>query len=127
MKKSIHGLKQSPRCWSKAFKELMMEIGFKQCPSDPCVFVRSKRELEILAVYVDDIILITETTEERNDLKMALKKCYKMKDMGELFYILGIYVVQDKEENEKYNTSKYIGTILQKFGMANANLVATPA
>ena len=56
LKKSIYGLKQSPRCWSKAFTGYMTEIGFKQSTSDPCVFVRTRHELEILTVYVDDLI-----------------------------------------------------------------------
>ena len=77
----------------------MTEIGFKQSTSDPCVFVRTRHELEILAVYVDDLILITESTESMNELKRALKERYKMKDMGELYHILGITVVQDKENN----------------------------
>ena len=42
LKKSIYGLKQSPRCWSKAFTEFMKDIGFKQSTSDPCVIVRSR-------------------------------------------------------------------------------------
>lgn len=128
LKKSIYGLKQSPRCWSKAFTEFMMEIGFKQSTSDPCVFVRSRQELEILAVYVDDLILITESTESMNELKIALKERYKMKDMGELSYILGISVIQDKEKNCVFLHQKhYIEAMLQKYGMGNANPVATPA
>lgn len=100
LNKSIYGLKQSPRCWSKAFTEFMKSIGFTQSTSDQqCVFVRSGQELEILAVYVDDLILITESTESMNKLKDTLKKHYKMKDMGELPYILGISVVQDKARN----------------------------
>ena len=128
LKRSIYGLKQSPRCWSKAFTEFMMGIGFKQSTSDPCVFVRSRQELEILAVYVDDLILITESTESMNELKAALKERYKMKDMGELSYILGISVIQDKEKNRVILHQKhYIEAILRKYGMDNANPVATPA
>ncbi len=128
LKKSIYGLKQSPRCWSKAFTEFMMEMGFKQSTSDPCVFVRSRQELEILAVYVDDVILIMESIESMNELKMALQKHYKMKDMGELSYILGISVVQDNEKNcVLLHQKHYIEAILQKYGMDNANPVATPA
>ena len=99
LKRSIYGLKQSPRCWSNAFTEFMKDIGFKQSTSDPCVFVRSQQELEILAVYVDDLILITESTDSMDDLKQALKKRYKMEDTGELSYILGIPLVQDKAKN----------------------------
>lgn len=114
LKKSIYGLKQSPRCWSKPFTEFMKDIGFKQSTSDPCVFVRSRQELEILAVYVDDLILITESTESMDELKQALKKRYKMKDMGELSYILGISVVQDRAKNCIFLHQKhYIETILQ--------------
>ena len=47
-----------PRCWSKTFTGFMKDTGFVQSTSDPCVFVRSRQELEILAVYVDDLILI---------------------------------------------------------------------
>ena len=79
----------------------MTEIGFKQSTSDPCVFVRTRHELEILAVYVDDLILITESTESMNKLKRALKEHYKMIDMGVLSHILGITVVQDKEKKSQ--------------------------
>ena len=60
----------------------MKEIVFKQSTSDLCVFVRSRQELEILAVYVDDLIFITESTESVDELKQPFKKRYKMKDMG---------------------------------------------
>ncbi|KAM3869082.1 uncharacterized protein ACN63O_006460 [Diretmus argenteus] len=63
-----------------------------------------------------------------NELKMALKKRYKMKDMGELSYILGISVVRDKEKNcVLLHQKHYIEAILQKYGMDNTNPVATPA
>ena len=104
----------------------MMGIGFKQSPLDPCGFVRSRQELEILAVYVDDLILITELIESMNKLKIAFKKCCKMKDMGELSYILGISVVQDKEKICVFLHQKHsIEAILQKYGVDYANPVAT--
>lgn len=128
LNKSIYGLKQSPRCWSKAFTEFMKSIGFTQSTSDQCVFVRTGQELEILAVYVDDLILITESAESMTNLKDTLKKHYKMKDMGELSYILGISVVQDKAKNHVVlHQRQYIENILQKYGMYSANPVGTPA
>ncbi len=77
------------------------------------MFVRSQQDLEILTVYVDDLILITESMESMKELKLALKKCFKMKDMGELPYILGISVIQDKEQNCVFIYQKhYIEAIL---------------
>ena len=55
LKKSLYGLKQSPRCWNKEFQEYMKSTGFTQCTADPCVFVRVIGDnLTIVAVYVDD-------------------------------------------------------------------------
>lgn len=76
----------------------MKDIGFKKSTSDLCVFVRLQQELEILAVYVDDLILITESTESMDELKQALKERCKMKDMRELSYILGISVARQSKE-----------------------------
>ncbi len=39
LKKSLYGLKQSPRCWNKAFHDYMEQIGFKQSAADPCVYI----------------------------------------------------------------------------------------
>ena len=40
LKKSIYGLKQSPRCWSQKFTNHMKTLGFTESNADPCVFVR---------------------------------------------------------------------------------------
>jgi len=39
------------------------------------------RKLQIMAVYVDDLILVAETIQEMNE---GLASTFKMKDMGEL-------------------------------------------
>ena len=42
----------------------MESINFKQCTADPCIFVTGEEaDLTIVAVYVDDLIVITKTTE----------------------------------------------------------------
>ncbi|KAJ8264575.1 hypothetical protein GJAV_G00150870 [Gymnothorax javanicus] len=61
------------------------------------------------------------------ELKVALKKRYKMKDMGELSYILGISVVQDHANNCVFlHQNQYIEAILRKYGMDSANPVTIP-
>ena len=66
LKKSLYGLKQSPRCWNKVFHEYLISLGFMQSQADPCVYIRSK---QIIAVYVDDLILITTTDEDMTSIK----------------------------------------------------------
>ncbi|MCP3664053.1 MAG: hypothetical protein GY696_16435 [Gammaproteobacteria bacterium] len=96
LKKSLYGLKQSPRCWNKAFKEYMVSIGFKQSEADPCIFMRSGENLAVVAVYVDDLILVAKNDQEMGDLKRCLEAKFKMKDMGNLHYCLGISVSRRK-------------------------------
>ena len=58
LKKSLYGLKQSPRAWFDRFRRAMCEMGYKQCNKDHTVFYRHQnRKIVILAVYVDDIIV----------------------------------------------------------------------
>jgi len=40
LKKSLYGLKQSPRCWNRAFRESMKSLNFTQSQADPCIFIR---------------------------------------------------------------------------------------
>ena len=59
LKRSIYGLKQSPRCWNTALNKQLKGLGFKQTASDPCLYVcpDSEGELLVVAIYVEDIIL----------------------------------------------------------------------
>ena len=63
LKKSVYGLKRSPWCWNRAFSEYLESIGFEQSAADPCVYIRSTEPITIIAVYVDDLILITKPEE----------------------------------------------------------------
>ena len=76
LKKPIHGLKQSPRCWNERFCEHLKSLGFKESGADPCVFIResSEKKLEVIAMYVDDL-LIAETMEQIKQMKRSLSDC----------------------------------------------------
>ena len=67
LQKSLYGLKQSPRCWNTAFQEFMEQIHFKQSTTDLCIYVRTADVMTIIAVYVDDLIVITKTGEEMQE------------------------------------------------------------
>ena len=128
LKKSLYGLKQSPRCWYQEFEKYMKSLGFIQTSADPCVFIRTGNNLAILAVYVDDLILMTKSLEDMDELKSKLSIQFRMKDMGSLHYCLGISVVQDEDKKCIWlHQKQYILSMLQKFGMNEAKPVSTPA
>ena len=128
LKRSIYGLKQSPRCWNQTLDVQLKKMGFVQSTSDPCIYTSSKEDLLILAVYVDDIVLEGKSEKKIADVKSSLAKIFQVKDMGEMHYFLGVSVKQNPKTGETWiGQPLYTQTILQKFGMENAKPMHTPA
>ena len=128
LEKSLYGLKQAPRCWNKAFREHLESNGFTQTSRDACVYVKCKETLIVIAVYVDDLIILAETAEEMAKIKETLSTKLKMKDMKELHYCLGITIVHDRVKQKVWlNQYQYNEKLLKKFGQAEAKTMLTPA
>ena len=126
LNKSLYGLKQSPRCWNAVFTEYMEQAGFVQSSADSCVFVQTEEDdLTIVAVYVDNLIILTKTPEKMKEVKQSLEGRFKM---GKLHYCLGISI--DHNEDGKcirMHQKQYIQAMLEKFGLTQANAALTPA
>jgi len=58
LKKSLYGLKQSPRAWFGRFSSTMKAFGYKQSNSDHTLFIKHKEgKVTTLIVYVDDMVV----------------------------------------------------------------------
>ena len=68
LKKSIYGLKRSPRCWNVALDDHLCDIGFTQSTSDPCIYT-SEGGSVLLAVYVDDVLLAAKSEQHMSEVK----------------------------------------------------------
>ena len=80
-----------------------------QISADPCVFVKKKDTLVIIAVHVDNLTILAEDDEEMEEIKRILKAEFKMVDMGELEYHVGVSVGQDKKNNQVWlHQNQYI-------------------
>ena len=127
LKRSIYGLKQSPRCWNSALDHKLKQMGFVQAKGDPYLYMASEGEMFIIAVYVDDIVLAGKGDQRMAEVKQALTHQFQVKDMGELHYFLGVKVVRDKESGDVWiGQPAYATSVLQKYGMENVKAVNTP-
>ena len=125
LKKSIYGLKQSPRCWNTALDKHLKHIGLKQSSADPCLYIAEGGEKVIIAVYVDDILIATETKHTLQHIKDRITKEFEVKDLGPLSSFLGVKV--DQKQNEIWiGQPGYATRMLEKFGMIEAKPVSTP-
>ena len=118
LKRSIYGLKQSPRCWNSTLDHKLKQMGFMQAKDDPCLYMASEGEIFIIAVYVNDIVLAGKGDQWMAEVKQALAHQFQVKDMGELHYFLGVKVVRDTESGDVWiRQPAYATSILQKYGM----------
>ena len=128
LKKSLYGLKQSPRQWYQKLHSTFVVLGFSRCASDHCVWVWAKNGIKvIIPAYVDDLTIACKHTPTLKHIKAELHKQYKMHDLGPIKYILGIEVIRDRANRTMYlSQRKHIGDVLARFNMTDARPVSTP-
>nr|GEU61594.1 retrovirus-related Pol polyprotein from transposon TNT 1-94 [Tanacetum cinerariifolium] len=126
LKKSLYGLKQSPRQWYRRFDEYMLSNGFKRSSYDSYVYYRSYApgEYIYLLLYVDDMLIACKSNVEIGSTKSLLKREFDMKDLGEAKKILGMKIVKDRSRKiMKVTQSRYISKILNNFRIDNGKSV----
>ena len=69
--------------------------------------------LLIVAVYVDDLIILSNTIDEMERLKAELRREYKMTDLGEIHFCLGIEIKRNQMRHTiTMNQLRYIEEVL---------------
>ncbi|UYV60529.1 hypothetical protein LAZ67_1001422 [Cordylochernes scorpioides] len=126
LKKSLYGLKQSPRCWNQKIVNFMKERCLKESTADPCLFFRKTNDhLLIIAIYVDDGIIAGTNEQEIKEFLDELMFSFKITSEP-LNYFLGIEIEWQPDGSIFINQKAYIKRILEKFNMSQANKVGTP-
>ncbi|WVZ98659.1 LOW QUALITY PROTEIN: hypothetical protein U9M48_044067 [Paspalum notatum var. saurae] len=126
LKKALYGLKQAPRAWYGKISEFLIQNDFKVAPSDSSLFVKSKEgRLAIVLVYVDDLIVTGDNTEEIRRIRENLSVRFQMKELGELKHFLRLEVERTKD-GIFLGQQKYAKDLLQRYGMLDCKPITTP-
>ena len=121
LKKSLYGLKQSPRQWYKRFDSYMIQIHYTHCKYDCCVYVKMLNDGSyiFLLLYVEDMLIVAKGMCEVDRLKALLCKEFDMKDMGT--------ARRDRLSRKLWLSRKnYIRKVLEKFNMQDAKPMSIP-
>jgi hypothetical protein len=93
IKKSLYGLKQSPRQWYKKFDSFMIVNGFKRSLYDSYVYIKFiDRSSIYLLLYVDDMLIAVKSKIDIAKLKAHLSSEFEMKYFGAAKKILGMEI-----------------------------------
>ena len=94
LRKSLYGLKQSPRVWFGKFSQVVEEFGMQKSKYNHSVFYRNfSLSIILLVVYVDDIVINGSDSKGILSLKSFLQSQFHTKDLGMLKYFLSIEVL----------------------------------
>eukprot|EP00253_Pinus_taeda_P031840 PITA_31840 len=78
-----------------------------------------------LVVYVDDLLMTGNNESYIASIKKELGKSFEMTDLGYVHYYLGIEVTQHPK-SIFLSQKKYVGDLLNRFGMTECNPLTTP-
>ena len=124
--KAIYGLKQSPRAWYAKLSSVLEEVGFCRSNADSSLFVRNGSSGKLIVlIYVDDLIITGDSSEEIMNLKQSLQSKFSMKDLGALKYFLGIEMAAS-HKGLFLSQRKYILDLLTETKILESKPVRTP-
>eukprot|EP00253_Pinus_taeda_P027478 PITA_27478 len=125
--KYLYGLKQAPQAWYEKLTEHLLKLNFKLYDlDDATLFVKKVGKIVLyLLVYVDDLLMTGNNESYIASIKKELGKSFEMTDLGYVHYYLGIEVTQHLK-SIFLSQKKYIGDLLNRFGMIECNPLTTP-
>ena len=129
LKKSLYGLKQSPRQWYKRFDTFVVNSGFQRSNFDSCLYFKGVNGEDpiYLLLYVDDMLLAGPSFKTIQHVKGLLKSEFDMKELGEARRILGISISRNRSGSiMKLDQTSYMQKVLSKFSMDNAKPASIP-
>ena len=126
--KAIYGLKQGSRQWYLKLSEVMLQIGFKKVPSEPCLFVWERPgDRVVVPTYVDDMHIASSNTDGVATVKKELGQHFKLRDLGPTKWFLGIHITRDRPNRSlSISQRQYCIDMLEDFNMADCHPVSTP-
>ncbi|GKC22874.1 uncharacterized mitochondrial protein-like protein, partial [Tanacetum coccineum] len=109
-----------------ALESTLKKIGFLQCVQDKAVYRKVPNgEFIIVAVNVDDLFMTGTSLDLINEFKKRIASQFKISDLDELTYYLGIKVSQGKDCMD-IKQERYAMKILKEVGMEDCIATLCP-
>jgi len=126
--KSLYGLKQASRIWYQLVHDFLTRHDYRRCHKEYCIYMNKTNDiLTLIVVYVDDFTIACSSTDHLKLVKVMLASEFKMKNIGEIKYILKIEVNRDRSKKlTTMSQRKYIHDLVKRFDLTDAEPAITP-
>ena len=124
--KAMYGLMHAGLLWSKKFGGELIAKGFERSQADPCVFRRKHlgKAVVIIVVYVDDLLVLSETKQDEHQALEDLRSSFPIKDLGEVSYYLGCHITRDrKARTVRFDQQRYAQTVAERFEVWKTSVI----
>lgn len=117
LQRTLYGLRQSGREWGELLASFLLDFGYTRSPIDTCLFtLGQKTSLLWVAIYVDDILVLSNDKALRLRFMDALTKRFPTEDKGELQWLLGLAVTRDRSQRTlSLSQELFVSDITQRF------------
>jgi hypothetical protein len=128
LRRCLYGLKQPPREFNVLLRAWLVDHGWQQCVSDPCIYIfRTGHVFAMISMYVDDIHAACNDNAWLASFKAQLGARFMIKDLGDLSQLLGMHITRDRSARTiSLDQSKDLRDILAKYGMTNSRPSSLP-
>jgi Reverse transcriptase (RNA-dependent DNA polymerase) len=93
-----------------------------------CIYQRIyKGERQIIAIYVDDLLLVTKTLSDMTEFKGAIAARFKSTDQGPVRFLLGLKIERNRQEQKMWISQEAnVDEVIKRFNLSHAKTTPTP-
>ena len=126
LKRSLYGLRQSPRNFFLFIKEKLQKVGLEPQEVDPCLFMSDK---VILLVYVDDTLLFSPKKEWIDEVINKLRaEDVDLEEEDDVAGFLGVHIERNaRDQTIKLTQKGLTQRIIDALGVEKRPRALTPA
>ncbi|XP_019261010.1 PREDICTED: uncharacterized protein LOC109238964 [Nicotiana attenuata] len=126
LNKSLYSLKQASRQWYEKLTEALCSKGFNHNMNDYSLFYKQQGDSVVYgAVYADDVLVTSTNQEEIGYLKAFLLDKFKINDLGNLHYFLGLEVLY-KHDSVIMSQRKFVLDLLKEYNCLEYSVLSSP-
>jgi hypothetical protein len=128
LRKTLCGLRHSPHHWCDNLRGHLLDMGFKQCIHDPCIFIGIHPDFPTAPIYVgcyvNDFVCFSTNENVEQWFENGLAERVKVDFMGSASWFLGVFfdwTVTAKRVSAHLLQEGFVAEMLERHGLTDCD------